>query len=95
MSHLGVLSVVLRNAGGAVPRAKVVASTEVRGDDVKKTAVLTIGALMFVVGAVFTFQGLGVLKGSGMTGVETWAIVGPLVAGFGVALVFLGLRSRR
>jgi hypothetical protein len=62
---------------------------------VRKTVVLTIGGIMVAVGALWTFQGLGVIKGSGMTGVETWAIVGPLVAGFGVALVYLGLRSRR
>jgi hypothetical protein len=48
---------------------------------------------MVVVGAVWTLQGLGYVKGSAMTGVETWAIVGPIVAGLGVALAFVGLRG--
>jgi hypothetical protein len=56
---------------------------------------VTVGVLMVVVGAVWTFQGLGYLKGSPMTGVETWAVVGPIVAGLGVALAFVGLRGSR
>jgi hypothetical protein len=60
----------------------------------RRTLVITLGVLMVVVGAVWTFQGLGYLKGSAMTGVETWAVLGPLVAGLGVALAYVGLRSR-
>ena len=58
----------------------------------KRTLPITLGALMFVVGAVWTFQGLGYLEGSPMTGVAFWAIVGPLLAGLGVALAFVGFR---
>jgi hypothetical protein len=54
---------------------------------------ITIGVLMVVIGAVWTFQGLGYLKGSPMTGVEIWAVVGPIVAGLGVALAYLVLRG--
>jgi hypothetical protein len=61
---------------------------------VKKTLPIALGAIMAVVGAVWTLQGLGYLKGSVMTGVEIWAVIGPLVAGFGVALVYVGLRRR-
>jgi hypothetical protein len=50
---------------------------------------------MVVIGAVWTFQGLGVITGSPMTGVETWAVVGPIVAGLGVALVYVGFRGNR
>ena len=59
----------------------------------RRTVPVTIGVLMVVVGAVWTLQGLGYVKGSAMTGVETWAIVGPIVAGLGVALAFVGLRG--
>jgi hypothetical protein len=62
---------------------------------VKKTLPVTLGLLMLVVGAVWTFQGLGYLEGSPMTGVEVWAVIGPLLAGLGVALVIVGLRGRR
>ncbi|HET6651846.1 MAG TPA: hypothetical protein VFH10_04325 [Nocardioides sp.] len=61
----------------------------------KRTLPITLGALMFVVGAVWTFQGLGYLEGSPMTGVAFWAIVGPLLAGLGVALVLVGLKRTR
>ena len=36
-----------------------------------------------LIGAVWTFQGLGYLEGSAMTGVDTWAMIGPIVAGLG------------
>ena len=59
---------------------------------VKKTLPVTLGVLMVVVGAVWTFQGLGYLEGSPMSGVEIWAVIGPILAGFGVALAYVGLR---
>jgi hypothetical protein len=59
----------------------------------RKTLPITLGVLMVVVGAVWTFQGLGYLEGSPMTGVELWAVVGPIVAGLGVALAYVGLRG--
>jgi hypothetical protein len=61
----------------------------------KKTLPINLSLLMAVVGAVWTFQGLGYLEGSPMTGVAVWAIIGPLVAGFGVALLLVGVRRRR
>ncbi len=61
---------------------------------VKRTLPISLGLLMAVVGAVWTFQGLGYLEGSPMTGVAVWAIIGPLVAGLGVALALVGLRRR-
>jgi hypothetical protein len=54
-----------------------------------------LGALLVLVGAVWTLQGLGYIAGSVMTGVTFWAVVGPLVALAGLALVFVGVRRRR
>ncbi|HET8960427.1 hypothetical protein [Nocardioides sp.] len=54
-----------------------------------------IGALMILVGVVWTLQGLGYLGGSSMTGDEKWAIIGPAVAGIGVALAWVAFRGRR
>lgn len=55
---------------------------------------LVLGALLVLVGGVWTFQGLGYLEGSSMTGVDTWAMIGPVVAGLGVALVIVAARKR-
>jgi hypothetical protein len=54
---------------------------------------VALGLLMIAVGVLWTLQGLGYVKGSSMTGVQLWAIIGPLVAGFGVALAFVGARG--
>jgi len=56
---------------------------------------LVLGGLLVVVGAIWTFQGLGYLEGSAMTGVDTWAMIGPIVAGLGVALVIVTARPRK
>ena len=53
-----------------------------------------LGALMLTVGALWTLQGLGYIGGSPMTGVAFWAIIGPVVAGFGVALLIVTFRRR-
>lgn len=58
----------------------------------KKPVALVIGGLMVVVGLVWTLQGLGYMTGSPMTDVATWAIIGPLVAGFGVALMIVAFQ---
>lgn len=60
----------------------------------RKAIPLVLGGLMTVVGALWTFQGLGYVEGSPMTGVEVWAVIGPLVAGLGVALMIVGIRGR-
>ena len=60
-----------------------------------RTVALALGVLMVVVGIIWTLQGLGHLEGSPMTGVEIWAVLGPAVAGFGVALGIVALRGRR
>ena len=59
-----------------------------------RALLFVLGALLAVVGGVWTFQGLGYIEGSPMTGVDTWAIIGPLVAGLGVALVIVAARKR-
>jgi hypothetical protein len=60
----------------------------------RKTLPLALGVLMLLIGALWTFQGLGYVKGSPMTGASVWAIIGPLVAGFGIALVIVSVRGR-
>ncbi len=55
-----------------------------------------VGALLIVaVGGIWTFQGLGYLEGSSMTGDDKWAAIGPIVAGLGVALGFVVVQNRQ
>jgi hypothetical protein len=62
---------------------------------VKKAVLVVVGALVALMGIVWTLQGVGVLGGSPMTGVTLWAIVGPIVAVVGISVAVLGLRLRR
>jgi hypothetical protein len=56
---------------------------------------LTLGLLAVVVGAVWTAQGLGYVTDSELTDQRAWALIGPLVALIGLALLRHGLRQRR
>ena len=56
---------------------------------------LVLGAVLVVLGALWTGQGLGWIGGSAMTGVTLWAVIGPLVALGGVGLIVRGLRRQR
>jgi hypothetical protein len=51
---------------------------------------LILGVLAILVGAVWTLQGLNVLKGSVMSGGTMWTIIGIIVAVVGLALVGIG-----
>ena len=61
----------------------------------KQAALIVIGGLVALVGIVWTLQGLGYVGGSFMSGATLWAIIGPIVVLAGLAIVALGLRSRR
>ncbi|MBM7831017.1 hypothetical protein JOE59_001722 [Agromyces cerinus] len=60
----------------------------------RKPVLVAIGALVVVMGVVFMFQGIGLIGGSAMTGSLLWAILGPIIALGGLALIVVGLRSR-
>lgn len=61
----------------------------------RKGLLVTIGALATIAGVIWLLQGVGYLKGSVMTGSAVWAVTGPVVALAGIALLTLGLRTRR
>jgi hypothetical protein len=60
----------------------------------KRILLVGVGLLITVVGVVFTLQGVGTLGGSVMSGVTFWAVVGPVIALVGLAMVAVGLRRR-
>lgn len=56
---------------------------------------LIVGILVFLMGALWTLQGLDLVGGSPMSGVTLWAVVGPIVAVIGLVLAGFGLRKSR
>jgi hypothetical protein len=58
----------------------------------KSPALVGIGAVMTLLGLVFMFQGLGVIKGSSMTNSNFWAVAGPVIAVVGLVLIARGVR---
>lgn len=61
----------------------------------RQSLLLVIGVLAAVAGLVWTLQGLGYVGGSFMSGATVWAVIGPLVALAGLALIAVAVRSRR
>jgi len=58
-------------------------------------SLIVMGSVQTMLGIIFTLQGLGILAGSAMTGVTLWAVVGPVVAVAGLAVVLVGVRRTR
>jgi hypothetical protein len=61
----------------------------------KQLALIVLGALVALTGAVWTLQGLGYINGSFMTGATVWAVIGPIVLLAGLAIIVLAFRGRR
>lgn len=55
---------------------------------------MAVGVLAIVLGGLWTLQGLDVVENSMMSGVSAWAVIGPIVAVAGLALVVIGVRRR-
>jgi hypothetical protein len=53
---------------------------------------VVIGVLLVLAGVVWGLQGFDVLGGSSMSGNSMWAVIGPIVAVVGLALLVLGSR---
>jgi ABC-type proline/glycine betaine transport system permease subunit len=56
---------------------------------------LVVALSMVLAGALFTAQGLGYVEGSSMTNNRTWSLIGPALAGLGIALAIVILQRRR
>ena len=54
-----------------------------------------LGVLLFLMGLLWALQGLGLVGGSVMSGSTVWAVIGPIVAIFGVWLVVRAVRVPR
>jgi len=54
---------------------------------------IVIGVVFGLVGAVWVLQGVGLLKGSFMTGEPIWAIIGLVLLGFSIRTLLIALRG--
>lgn len=61
----------------------------------RKRLLAGVGSLIVIVGIIWTLQGLGIARGSVMTGQTVWVVLGPLVAVAGLAMVVASLRRSR
>ncbi len=57
-----------------------------------RKGLVIVGGRLMLAGVTFGLQGMGVLGGSAMSGKTLWAVLGPVIAVVGVALVASGLR---
>jgi hypothetical protein len=55
---------------------------------------LVLGTVVALLGLLFTLQGVGLIRGSAMSGTTFWSVAGPVIIVIGVALIALGLRRR-
>ena len=53
-----------------------------------------VGVVLVLLGAVWTLQGLNVIKGSFMTGQQLWTAIGLLAVIGGLTLAVSGLRKK-
>ncbi|MCU1394170.1 MAG: hypothetical protein JWM34_2598 [Ilumatobacteraceae bacterium] len=65
------------------------------GDDedetMKNPTKVAGGVVITLLGLLFMFQGIGVVKGSSMTNSNFWAVAGPVIAVVGLGLIASGL----
>ena len=55
---------------------------------------VAVGAVVAVLGLLFTLQGTDVIGGSAMSGTTFWAVAGPIIIVIGLAVAAMGLRRR-
>lgn len=61
----------------------------------RRVLAIPVGAIMFIMGAVWFLQGIGIMPGSIMSGSTFWAVAGGVVAILGLALIGVGAMGRK
>jgi hypothetical protein len=61
---------------------------------VRRTGLLVVGVIIALLGLLFTLQGVGVVRGSAMSGTTFWTVAGPVIIVLGLVLAGVGARRR-
>jgi hypothetical protein len=61
---------------------------------VRGTGLVVAGVVVALLGLLFTLQGVGVVRGSAMSGTTFWTVAGPVIIVVGLALAGAGVRRR-
>ncbi len=59
----------------------------------RKPIEVVAGAIVALLGAIFSLQGFGVLKGSSMSNTTFWSVAGPIIVVIGLLGVWHGARG--
>jgi hypothetical protein len=60
----------------------------------RKPGLVFVGAIVVLLGLVFTLQGVGLIKGSSMSDTTFWSVAGPVIMLGGLALAAAGVRGK-
>jgi hypothetical protein len=60
----------------------------------KKPLWVLVGAVLALLGLLFTLQGADVISGSAMSGTTFWAVAGPIIIVVGLIVATFGVRGR-
>jgi hypothetical protein len=60
----------------------------------RKPLWVLVGAILAILGLLFTLQGSGVISGSVMSGSTFWAVAGPIIIVIGLIVATVGVRGR-
>jgi hypothetical protein len=60
----------------------------------RKPGLVFVGAIIVLMGLVFTLQGVGLLEGSSMSDTTFWSVAGPVIMLAGLALAVAGVRRK-
>lgn len=60
----------------------------------RKAMMVVSGAVITVLGVVFSLQGFGALKGSSMSNTTSWSVAGPIIVVVGLGVMWWGARRR-
>jgi hypothetical protein len=62
---------------------------------VRNGLLAAVGIVLTVAGLIWALQGFNIIGGSFMSGDSVWAVIGPIVAVIGLAIVAVSFRRAR